>query len=483
MFALDDSIVAVATPPGRGGIGIVRISGPHAQDIGRAILARAEPLTPRMATFTRALDDRGAGGADEVVAIFFPGPHSYTGQDVLEISAHGSPVILDGIVRRAMGAGARLAEPGEFTLRAFLTGKRDLVRAEAVADLVDAATPLQARVAFDQLQGTLTDRIADIDAMLFDLVARLEASLDFPDEGYHFIEPADTARSIARVIAAVDDLLADAEHGRMIREGATVVIAGRTNVGKSSIFNMLAGADRAIVTAVPGTTRDLVTETLDIQGLPVTLVDTAGWRETADVVEREGVARGERARAVAALTVVVIDRSSPLTAEDEQVLTSTVGRRRLIVGNKSDLVTERLKPGPLIEFGDHPKLLAKGEAGFSQSENCLTAGVGSSRPDICVSARTGEGFAALRAAIAAQLTGSEQLRDTARISNVRHIALLEAARRALIAAAAAAGTGDTPEEFILTDLQAARARLDEIVGVRTSDDVLRHIFERFCVGK
>ena len=461
MFALDDSIVAVATPPGRGGIGIVRISGPHAHDIGRAILARTAPLQPRVATFTRALDDRGTGSADEVVVTFFPGPHSYTGQDVLEISAHGSPVILHGIVRRAIAAGARLAEPGEFTLRAFLTGKRDLVRAEAVADLVEAATPLQARVAFDQLQGTLTDRIAEMDAMLFDLVARLEASLDFPDEGYHFIEPADTARAIDRVIAAVDDLLAEAERGRMIREGATVVIAGRTNVGKSSIFNVLAGADRAIVTPIAGTTRDLVTETLEIQGLPVALVDTAGWRETMDVVEREGVARGERARAMAELTLVVLDLSSPLTAEDEQVLESTAGRRRLVVGNKSDLVMGGLKP----------------------ASTGTVVGAGFSRLDICVSARTGEGFDALRTAIALELTGSEPLKDTARISNVRHIALLEDARRALTAAAAAAGAGDTPEEFVLTDLQAARARLDEIVGVRTSDDVLRHIFERFCVGK
>ena len=465
MFSADDSIVAVATPPGRGGIGIVRISGQAVHDIARAVLTHCRPLAPRLATFTRVRHAASAVNADEVIATFFPGPHSYTGQDVLEISAHGSPVVLDGIVRAAIAAGARLAEPGEFTLRAFLNGKRDLVRAEAVADLVDAATPLQARVAFDQLQGTLTNRIAALDAILFDLVARLEASLDFPDEGYHFVEPAESARSIGRVIAAIDELLADANRGRMIREGATVVIAGRTNVGKSSIFNRLAGVERAIVTEIAGTTRDLVTETMAIEGLAVTLVDTAGWRETLDVVEREGVVRGERARAVAALTLVVIDQSGPHTVEDEQLLDSTAARRRLVVGNKSDLATGGLKPAP-------PTALRQTEDG----------GAGFGRPDVCVSTKTGEGFPALRAAIARELTGSDSSEETARISNTRHIALLEQARASLSAAESAAA-GDTPEEFVLTDLQAARARLDEIVGVRTSDDVLRHVFERFCIGK
>jgi tRNA modification GTPase len=447
MFSTDDTIVAIATPPGRGGIGVVRISGAAAQQIGLSILARRCPLAPRHATYTRVLRER-EDDADEVVATLFPGPHSYTGEDVLEISAHGSPVVLNAIVRGAMDAGARLAEPGEFTLRAFLNGKRDLVRAEAVADLVDAATPLQARVAFDQLHGTLTERIAAIDAKLFDLIARLEASLDFPDEGYHFIEPAETARAIGCVSAAVDALLGDAERGRMIREGATVVIAGRPNVGKSSIFNKLAGSDRAIVTAVAGTTRDLVTETVDIHGLAVTLVDTAGWRETADIVEREGVARSERARSVAALTLVVIDESEPMTADDEQLLEATAAKRRLVVGNKSDLVPGR-----------------------------------PAQPDILVSAKTGDGFPALRAAIARALSGCALLHDTVCISNTRHIALLQQARASLAAAESAAAAGDTPEEFVLADLQAARTRLDEIVGVRTSEDVLRHIFERFCIGK
>jgi tRNA modification GTPase len=444
MFSTDDSIVAIATPPGRGGIGIVRISGAGSREVAAQILDRSQPLEPRRATFTRIR------ATDEVVATYFPAPHSYTGEHVVEISAHGSPVVLQVIVAGAIAAGARLAEPGEFTLRAFLNGKRDLIQAEAVADLIEASTPVQARVAFDQLEGTLTERISAIDGDLFDLIARLEASLDFPDEGYHFIEPSEAARRITFLLARFDDLLAGARTGRLIREGATVVVAGRTNVGKSSLFNLLAGADRAIVTPVAGTTRDLVSERVDIEGLAVTLVDTAGWRETDDVVEREGVARGKQARAVANLLLVVLDRSEPIRREDEELLAQTAGRPRIVVANKSD----------------------------------LPASAAPSRLDgIEVSAKTGAGVEDLRRAILCELTGRESLRDTAAISNTRHIALLEQARANLAAASEASSLPGTPEEFILSDLQAARARLDEVVGARTSDDMLRHIFERFCIGK
>jgi tRNA modification GTPase len=351
-----------------------------------------------------------------------------------------------------MAAGARLAEPGEFTLRAFLNGKQDLIQSEAVADLIDAATPLQARIAFDQLEGTLTDRIGALDARLFDLIARLEASLDFPDEGYHFVDPARAAADIGSVIAVLDGLLAGATAGRMIREGATVVIAGRPNVGKSSVFNMLAGANRAIVTAIPGTTRDLVTETIDVEGVAVTLVDTAGWRDTRDIVESEGVARGAHARNIADLVLLVLDRSEPLADEDCRLLDETSSTNRVVVLNKSDLPSEAART-----FTD--------------------------REAVAVSALSGDGFDALRRTIAMALVGEERLRDEARISNTRHIALLEQCRVSLDTARRAAETGNVPEEFLLIDLQAARMRLDEIVGRRTSEDVLRHIFERFCIGK
>ena len=454
MFATDDTIVAIATPPGRGALGVVRLSGPRAPGISAQILERRDPLQPRHATFTRVRDETcgsSPGAVDEVVATFFPAPHSSTGQHVVEITAHGSPVVLRAVLRSAMAAGARLAEPGEFTLRAFLNGKRDLIQSEAVADLVDAVTPLQARVAFDQLEGTLTQAVAAIDVGLFDLIARLEASLDFPDEGYHFVEPARAADDIAVVIERIDSLLVDAARGRMIRDGATVVIAGRPNVGKSSVFNMLAGSPRAIVTAIPGTTRDLVTEEIDIEGLSASLVDTAGWRETRDIVEREGVERGAHARGVADLILLVLDQSEAIGEEDARLLDDTTRAKRIVVLNKSDLT-------PRIDESQLPAPLAR------------------------VCALTGSGFDSLRQSIARELTGGERLRDTAPISNARHIALLEQSRASLDTARRAAA-GNVPEEFLLTDLQAARSKLDEIVGRRTSEDVLRHIFERFCIGK
>jgi tRNA modification GTPase len=457
MFATDDTIVAIATPAGRGALGVVRLSGARALDLAGAMLECGAALQPRHATLTRVTSGDGSSVVDEVVATFFPAPHSYTGEHVVEVSGHGSPVLLQAVLKRAIVAGARLAEPGEFTLRSFLNGKRDLIQSEAVADLIDAATPLQARVAFDQLEGTLTERIASIDAQLFDLIARLEGSLDFPDEGFHFIEPSGAASKIGQVIEALDDLLGTARAGRMVREGATVVISGRPNVGKSSVFNNLAGASRAIVTSIPGTTRDLVTERVNIGGIAVTLVDTAGWRETADLIESEGVSRGAQARGIADLVLLVLDGSESFTREDEQLLADTARTNRIVVSNKSDL-------GRLHSF---PQRIREGRLVVA----------------LTVSALTGAGFDELRLAISEALIGDEPLRDAAPISNTRHIALLEHCRTSLVAARDAAEAANVPEEFLLTDLQDARARLDEIIGRRTNEDILRHIFERFCVGK
>jgi tRNA modification GTPase len=448
MFSPDDSIVAIATPPGRGGLGVVRLSGPDAIGISRRIVEGGPPR-PRRATFTtlRARPDRESV-RDEIVLTFFPAPRSYTGEDVIELSAHGSPVVLDAIVRGAIDAGARLARPGEFTLRAFLNGRIDLTQAEAVADLIDAATPLQARVAFDQLGGVLTGCIRRLDAQLLDLTARLEASLDFPEEGYHFIEPRDAGGQIASVIAQIDALLAGAQRGRVIREGSTVVIVGRPNVGKSSLFNALVGQPRAIVTDVPGTTRDLITETIDMDGIAVRLVDTAGIRPARDVVEREGVCRSVAARDGADVLLLVLDQSEPLTSEDQQLLQDTQDQCRVIIANKCDR-----------------------DAAFDTTDM------------LPLSASTHVGVQALRDSLVRVLTGGESLHDSALVSNVRHARLLAEAQAHLTQAHRSLVDGQAPEEFVLADLHAARTSFDEVLGIRASDEVLRHIFDRFCIGK
>jgi tRNA modification GTPase len=394
---------------------------------------------------------------DQVVATHFPAPHSYTGEDVVEISAHGSPVVLRQMLEDAMAVGARLAEPGEFTLRAFLHGRIDLVQAEAVADLIDAVTPLQARAAFDQLEGTLTERIGAIDKELFDLIARIEASLDFPDEGYHFVAAGEAATALRDIESKVCALLCDSKRGRLIREGAQVAIAGKPNVGKSSLFNALLGAGRAIVASLPGTTRDLVTETADIDGLPVELIDTAGIRDGADEVEMEGVTRARQAWTTADLVMVVLDGSQPLDEADLGLLRETSTLPRLVVENKQDLTHA-----------------------WSGADLGLAVEV--------VSSKTGEGLASLRQQLRSTLEGSRPgsvPRDTVAVTNVRHAALLESALDALRRARQSVDQpgGPVPEEFVLTDLQDARSALEEVTGKRASEALLRHIFSRFCIGK
>ena len=480
MFASDDTIVAVATPPGRGGLGVVRISGPRASAVAGALLDRARPLEPRRATVVRlvARSARGSTPVDRVVATSFPGPASYTGEDVVEISAHGSPVLLEQIVDLACRSGARLAGAGEFTLRAFLRGRLDLVQAEAVADLVDAVTPLQARVAFDQLEGTITGRIAEVDRELLDLTARLEASLDFPEEGYRFVEPGEVAGAIGELRRRVRELLADADRGRLIREGCQVVVLGRPNVGKSSVFNRLLGACRAIVTPVAGTTRDLVTETVDLDGVAVSLIDSAGIRATADPVEAEGVSRARQALGAAAACLVVVDRSEPLAADDRAVLEETAAAPRVVVVNKVDLPPAW--PPASLPPGAEAAQRKSATGGSAARPSAAPAGVAAGRVD--VSARTGEGIDRLRGELRRVLVGEAGSRETPTVANSRHIELLERAESSLGAAAEAAGRR-ADEEFVLEDLGRARAAFEELTGRRTPDDVLDRIFERFCIGK
>jgi tRNA modification GTPase len=504
MFSTQDTIVAIATPPGRGGIGVVRLSGPDAHDVARGLITHEGALQPRHATLTRirvsattvrlkadathgqntvrlkadttygqnvasGFSRTSPDAIDQAVATYFAAPHSYTGDDVVELSAHGSPVVLHEIVTAAIDAGARLAEPGEFTLRAFLNGRIDLMQAEAVGDLIDAATPLQARAAFDQLDGTLTRAIADIDATLFDLVARLEASVDFPDEGYHFVEPGALAQVIDGLIDRTRALLAGARRGRLIREGLQVVIVGAPNVGKSSLFNALVGGARAIVTPVPGTTRDLVTEVIDLDGLRVTLVDTAGLRDTTDPIEVEGVARSHQAVAVADLVLRVEDQSRPRSSGS---------------GSPEEREPFRYSPQEREPFRRAGRSSShKRKVLYIANKADLTPAWNDDRA-VAVSAVTGHGLDHLRRSIAAALDVN-MLRDRPAITNVRHIAIVERAQEALMRARAAAlpENGSMPEEFVLADLAEARTALEEISGRRATEDLLAHIFSRFCIGK
>ncbi len=436
----------------------MRIAGPAAASVAQQLLDRADPLVPRHATYARVKARlRGPGASkvvDQVVVTWFQAPQSYTGDDVVELSGHGSPVLMEQIVALAMEAGARLAEPGEFTLRAYLNGRLDLTQAEAVADLVEAVTPLQARAAMDQLEGTLTHAIGAIDARLFDLAARLEASLDFPEEGFHFITRDETIAILGEVREAVAVLVEQGRTGRVIREGRTVVIAGRPNAGKSSLFNRLVGAARAIVTEVPGTTRDLLTERVDIDGIPITLVDTAGLREGGDAVEVEGVARARQAQGVASLMLAVVDGS--IVPADHAL----------------DWICQGAKGPRLI-------VLSKADRPAAWNPD---AGVLGGAAAIRVSAVSGEGIDELRRAMVTALTGTEALRDLPRLTNVRHLALADRALTSVAEAGEALAAGAS-EEVVLAELGAARRALEEITGRRTPEDLLRHIFARFCVGK
>lgn len=417
-------------------------------------MGRAEPLEARVATFGRIREgmdtdrDRLAV-VDQVVATRFAAPHSFTGEDVVELAGHGSPVLLQRIVERACEEGARLAEPGEFTLRAYLNGRIDLVQAEAVADLVNAVTPLQARAAIDQLEGTLTGLIAKIEAELFDLAAKLEASLDFPEEGFHFITREAATEEMVRIREALEQLAAQGRAGRVIREGSLVVIAGRPNAGKSSLFNALVGAPRAIVTDIAGTTRDLLTERVDILGLPVTLVDTAGLREATNSIEAEGIKRALSAREAAALTLLVVDGSEAT----DTMLPPASDSRQIIVVSKCDLAVV-------------PSLPQEGL-----------------REDIVsVSVVSGEGLDALRRRIVRALTERDHWRDPPALSNQRHLALVTTAIGGLAALETFLADGAT-EELVLAELGRVRLVLEEITGRRSPDELLHHIFSTFCVGK
>jgi len=442
-----DTIVAISTPPGRSGIGIVRLSGPESRGIAETILRLppAHEWKPWRATLAELIDGQNSV-IDQVVATYFAAPRSYTAEDLIEISCHGSPIILRFAVERAAKAGARLAEPGEFTLRAFLNGRIDLPQAEAVRDLIDATTLYQARVAAQQLEGSVSRRIRPSKEQLLELIALLEAGIDFAEDDIS-VAPSEEILGRLRPIEQALQALADTfDFGKLVHSGLMLAIVGRPNVGKSSLFNRLLEQDRAIVTDIPGTTRDLVSEVASIDGIPVRFVDTAGIRASQDLVETLGVERSYQAMADADLTLVVVDLSAPLEPEDTALLHRAKQQgRHILVGNKSDLPRQ-------AEI--HEDLLA-------------------------VSAITGEGITRLREKIA---PAAARDRDSGFITSVRHERLLRESIEALQQAQKAVEFG-IPHEMLLLDLYAALRPIDAITGATTADDILNRIFSTFCIGK
>ncbi|QNI35107.1 tRNA uridine-5-carboxymethylaminomethyl(34) synthesis GTPase MnmE [Alloacidobacterium dinghuense] len=456
MVSENETIVAISTPPGRGGIGIVRFSGPRALEIALPLLKMRAELEHARARFAEIVDPEKRSKLDEAVVTYFEGPNSYTGEDIVEIAAHGSPVILDLLVRQSLSGGARLARPGEFTERAFLSGRIDLTQAEAVRDLIESQTLYQARVAAQQMGGSLSRRIKPIKQNLVELIAVLEAGIDFADDDVDVMADAEIVARIDSVIGPLAELARTFEHGRIVHSGLGLAIVGRPNVGKSSLFNRLVEWDRAIVTAIPGTTRDLVTEKVAIGGIPIELVDTAGLREATDEAESIGIQKSREALADADLVLVVLDASTETWNEEDDLISSVAGRCAIIVYNKSDLESR------------------------SSSHHMVTEDNGMRA--IRTSALTGEGIEVLRSAILDLVRNSGTGGEDDMLTSVRHHEAVTAALKRLEEAREAISRM-TPHEMLMLDLYAALRQVDSLTGETTPDDILNLIFSTFCIGK
>ena len=467
---LDDTIVAVATPQGRGGIGVVRVAGPRARQLTSPMLRLKHDLEPGLAVFGELIESGGDDAElrsvgqpraaavptriDEVVVTYFRKPHSYTTDDIVEIAAHGSPVVLRHIVELCVAAGARLAEPGEFTMRAFLNGRIDLTQAEAVRDLIDSQTLYQAKVAAQQLEGALSKRLQPVKQKLVELIAVLEAGIDFAEDDVSILPDSVILERIAAVRQPLEALAATFAYGNIVHQGLMLAIIGRPNVGKSSLFNRLVERERAIVTATPGTTRDLISETVALGGIPLQLVDTAGIRQALDEAESIGIRKSIEALADADLVLVVFDASQNVAKEDNELLRQVQGRPAIVVGNKCDLE--------------------------SSSQWSVTSGQFAS---VQVSALTGQGIGELRTEILRHIGGETGAQaESGFLTNVRHQGLVQESLTALQAASNAV-TGRIPHEMLLLDLYNALRPLDAITGATTTDDILNLIFSKFCIGK
>jgi tRNA modification GTPase len=444
-----DTIAAIATPPGRGGVGIVRVSGSKAVDIALDIAGGVPE--PRRIALRRFLDGQG-GLLDTGLLLFFAAPNSFTGEDVLELHGHGGVVVLDLLLRRVLELGARLARPGEFSERAFLNDKLDLAQAEAVADLIDSGTRQAARAALRSLTGEFSGRVQEILEALTNLRAYVEAAIDFPEEEVDFLTEGDVAGRLMVIRERFEALSKAAQQGSLLREGMTVVIAGRPNAGKSSLLNYLAGHEAAIVTDIPGTTRDVLREHLSLDGLPLHLIDTAGLRESGDPVEQEGVRRARQAMQKADRVLLVVDSGQGLTEEDQRVIEALPPELPVtVLYNKIDLTAQMPTEDELDGL-----------------------------PSLWLSAKTGAGMDLLREHLK-QTAGFEQLGEDSFSARRRHLDALTRAREHLEEAADHAETGSG--ELLAEELRLAQLCLSEITGEFTSDDLLGKIFSSFCIGK
>jgi tRNA modification GTPase len=442
----NDTITAQVTPPGRGGVAVVRVSGPLTNTISAAILQQA--LSPRVATYL-PFRDHDNGVIDEGLAIYFPNPHSFTGEDVLELQGHGGPVVVDLILQRVLQLGARLAKPGEFSERAFLNGKMDLAQAEAVADLIDASSAQAARLALRSLQGEFSRVIHELTEKIIYLRMYIEAAIDFTDEEIDFLADDKLSQQMHEIIVGLNEIETNAKQGCFLREGITAVIAGAPNVGKSSLLNRLSGKDTAIVTDIPGTTRDVLRDVVLIDGMPMHIVDTAGLRESSDVVELEGMRRAHQEIERADLILYLQDASK--SASPLELPPAASGRPVLVIRNKIDMTNE----APTLSNDD------------------MTT--------ISLSAKTGAGIDLLKDQIK-KLVGFNQQTEGIFLARRRHLDALARTRQHIVSAKQQL-TANKAGELAAEDLRLAQQAMSEITGEFTSDDLLGRIFSSFCIGK
>ena len=458
-YSQERTIVAVATPPGRGAISLVRLSGQQAKEfvVSRFRAQGRADWVPHRPLLGRLLDAR-ANPLDQVLVTFFPGPASYTGEDVIEISCHGSPVVVQQIVESLLEVGAHLAEPGEFTLRAFLNGKIDLAQAEAVRDLIDSQTAFQARLAAEQLEGKLSRALEPIKNELVRILCQMETAVEFVEDGIELEERGKLVEALQRIDRQLEELEESFRLGRIVQEGITVAIAGRTNAGKSSIFNALVEYDRVIVAAIPGTTRDAVTETINLGGIPARLVDTAGIREAEDPLEHLGVQKSLEYLRQCDAVLFVLDQSAPFGEEDLRIWELVRKHRCVLVLNKEDLhPTGHLEIPPEVE------------------EACAAR--------VRVSALERTHLQDLRESLLDAVTGEGDFeQEGVMITNVRHKRCVEEARRHLQEGIGSYQQGMS-EEFPLYDFRKALDSMGQITGATTVDDILQEIFSTFCIGK